>query len=185
MEIVSGILRGMPLRSPSGLTARPTAVRARQALFDSLGELDGLAVADLFAGTGAVGLEAASRGAASVLFVDAQKSSCNTIKANCAKAETIAETAGFEILSGTLPLCCKRLAAHAKPDLIFADPPYAESMGLLAGIDLGSSFEQRRTHAPASALEAGNDPRIRRRKISFSAAESRSMTGMVSRPGIS
>ena len=147
MEIVSGILRGMPLWSPSGLTARPTAVRARQALFDSLGELDGLAVADLFAGTGAVGLEAASRGAASVLFVDAQKSSCNTIKANCAKAETIAETAGFEILSGTLPLCCKRLAAHAKPDLIFADPPYAESMGLLAGMLADRDFSEWASNA--------------------------------------
>ena len=137
----------MPLRSPSGLTARPTAVRARQALFDSLGELDGLAVADLFAGTGAVGLEAASRGAASVLFVDAQKSSCNTIKANCAKAETIAETAGFEILSGTLPLCCKRLAAHAKPDLIFADPPYAESMELLAGMLADKDFSEWASNA--------------------------------------
>lgn len=140
MEIVSGTLRGLPLRSPPGLTARPTAVRARQALFDSLGKLDGLAVADLFAGTGAVGLEAASRGASSVLFVDSCKASCNAVKANCAKAETIAHTAGFEIFMGNLPLCCKRVSAHARPDLIFADPPYAESTELLARLLADKDF---------------------------------------------
>lgn len=134
MEIVSGKLRGLPLCSPQGLTARPTAVRARQALFDSLGELDGLFVVDLFAGTGAIGLEAASRGASSVLFVDSARSSCRTVKANCTKAEAIAHTADFEIYTGILPNCCKRIASHAKPDLIFADPPYAESMDLLARI---------------------------------------------------
>ena len=132
MEIVSGILRGMPLRAPSGQTARPTAVRAREALFASLGPLNGIAAADLFAGTGALGLEAASHGASSVLFVDASKSSCNAIKSNCEKAETIARTAEFEIFSGALPGCCKRIATHIRPDVIFADPPYAESAELLA-----------------------------------------------------
>ena len=106
----------MPLRAPSGLTARPTAVRAREALFASLGTLDGMTVADLFAGTGAIGLEAASRGAASVLFVDSSKSSCNAVKANCAKAESIA--------------------------LIFADPPYAESAELLAKLLADPDFNR-------------------------------------------
>lgn len=142
MEIVSGTLRGMPLRAPSGQTARPTAVRAREALFASLGPLDGMTVVDLFAGTGAVGLEAASRGASSVLFVDSSKSSCNAIKANCAKAESIAHTAEFEIFFGTLPNCCKRIATHALPNLIFADPPYTESAGLLAKILADPDFSR-------------------------------------------
>ena len=133
MEIVSGKLRGMPLRAPSGLTARPTAVRAREALFASLGTLDGMTVADLFAGTGAIGLEAASRGAASVLFVDSSKSSCNAVKANCAKAESVAPTAVFEIFNA---------AVHPQPDLIFADPPYAESAELLAKLLADPDFNR-------------------------------------------
>lgn len=142
MEIVSGKLRGMPLRAPSGLTARPTAVRAREALFASLGTLDGMTVADLFAGTGAIGLEAASRGAASVLFVDSSKSSCNAVKANCAKAESVAPTAVFEIFNAALPNICKRLAVHPQPDLIFADPPYAESAELLAKLLAAPDFNR-------------------------------------------
>ena len=118
----------MPLRAPSGLTARPTAVRAREALFASLGTLDGMTVADLFAGTGAIGLEAAS--------------SCNAVKANCAKAESIAPTAVFEIFNAPLPNICKRLAVHPQPDLIFADPPYAESAELLAKLLADPDFSR-------------------------------------------
>ena len=147
MEIVSGILRGLPLRAPSGQTARPTAVRAREALFASLGPLNGIAVADLFAGTGALGLEAASRGASSVLFVDASKSSCSAVKANCARAETIAHTAEFEIFSGALPGSCKRIATHISPDVIFADPPYAESAELLARLLADPDFSRWSIHA--------------------------------------
>lgn len=140
MEIVSGILRGMQLRVPAGTVARPTAVRAREALFASLGPLDGMCVADLFAGTGALGLEAASRGASSVLFVDSARSSCNAIRANCAKAEAISDAFRLELLSGELPNCVKRLVLHAQPDLIVADPPYAESAELLNRLLNDSDF---------------------------------------------
>lgn len=142
MEIVSGKLRGLQLRSPKGVEARPTSVRARQALFDSLGPLDGLAVADLFAGTGAIGLEAASRGASSVLFADSSRASCSMIRENCGKADKIAETARFDIVTGELPNCGRRLVSHAKPDLIFADPPYAESGTLLSGLLKNADFSR-------------------------------------------
>ncbi len=147
MEIVSGILHGMPLKVPPGTAARPTAVRAREALFASLGPLDGTAVADLFAGTGALGLEAASRGAASVLFVDASRSSCNAIRANCAKAETIRGDFQFEILAGELPGCAKRLSVHPQPGLILADPPYAESAELLAKLLADPDFSRWSSNA--------------------------------------
>lgn len=147
MEIVSGKLRGLQLRPPKGYEARPTSVRARQALFDSLGPLDDLIVADLFAGTGAIGLEAASRGAAHVLFADSSRASCGIIRMNCEKAEKIAETAQFDIVTGALPGCCRRLASHAKPNLIFADPPYAESGTLLTGLLGNADFTQWASNA--------------------------------------
>lgn len=147
MEIVSGKLRGLSLQPPKGYEARPTSVRARQALFDSLGPLDGLMVADLFAGTGAIGLEAASRGASHVLFADSSRASCGIIRTNCGKADKIAETARFDIVTGSLPNCCRRLASHAKPDLIFADPPYAESGTLLTGLLGNEDFTQWASNA--------------------------------------
>ena len=99
-----------------------------------------MCVADLFAGTGALGLEAASRGASSVLFVDSARSSCNAIRANCAKAEAISDAFRLELLSGELPNCVKRLVLHAQPDLIVADPPYAESAELLNRLLNDSDF---------------------------------------------
>ena len=68
MEIISGLARGVQLTVPPGETVRPTAARARKALFDSLGDLAGTRVADLCAGAGGLGLEAASRGAAEAVF---------------------------------------------------------------------------------------------------------------------
>ena len=70
MQIIAGCARGMELETPPGLGVRPTAVRARKALFDSLGEWRGRRVLDLFAGSGALGLEAASRGAALLVAVE-------------------------------------------------------------------------------------------------------------------
>ena len=142
MQIIAGIARNIVLNVPAGLEVRPTAARSRKALFDSLGDFSGCNVLDLFSGSGALALEAASRGASSVLFVDASKSSCNAIKANCEKAETIARTAEFEIFSGALPGCCKRIATHIRPDVIFADPPYAESAELLARLLADPDFSR-------------------------------------------
>ena len=74
--------------------------------------------------------------------MDSSKSSCNAVKANCAKAESIAPTAVFEIFNAPLPNICKRLAVHPQPDLIFADPPYAESAELLAKLLADPDFNR-------------------------------------------
>ena len=134
MNIVSGKLRGLPLRAPAGMTTRPTAVRSRKALFDSLGDLSGMTVADLFAGSGAIGLEAASRGAESVWFADAAPGAVKCIKANTAKAQSLGSETRFEILNVTLPAGAMRLSVLAEPDIVFADPPYAETTEFLSAI---------------------------------------------------
>lgn len=79
--------KGISLKVPGGALVRPTAVRARRALFDSLGDLGGGSVCDLFAGSGAVGFEFASRGAESVLFVEKSPQSLSALKSNLRKIE--------------------------------------------------------------------------------------------------
>ena len=126
MNIISGKAKNMQLRVPRGLTVRPTSVRARKALFDSLGDFSGAKVVDLFAGCGSLGLEAASRGAAAVLLVENSRSHCRAIEENIQKIKTAGvaaelRAAAADALSGSYR------ASLPEPDLIFADPPYSES----------------------------------------------------------
>lgn len=134
MEITAGILRGMSLKAPAGLDVRPTAVRARQALFDSLGDLSGKVFADLCAGSGAMGLEAASRGASSVVFAECAPASLAAIRYNCKKAADAGLAANLQIVEGKLPDSVARLASAPKPHIVFADPPYPISPELLSAV---------------------------------------------------
>lgn len=141
MEITAGILRGMTLLSPeSSAPVRPTSVRARQAFFDSLGDLSGLVFADLCAGSGAMGLEAASRGASEICFAEKDPKSLHVIHRNIAKAEKRIPDIQYSIIEGTLPDSCKRLVRTTEPDIIFADPPYAESAKLLTALCSDADF---------------------------------------------
>jgi 16S rRNA (guanine966-N2)-methyltransferase len=125
MRIISGQAGGIPLRVPEAVT-RPTTDKVRQALFSALGELVPEArVLDLFAGSGALGLECLSRGAASCLFIEQHRGASEVIKANLTKAR---------LPNGTIR-CADALRAvedlattsPAGFDLIFADPPYTHS----------------------------------------------------------
>lgn len=145
MRIISGTLRGRKLAEMPHGGVRPTPDRVREALFNILGQnLAEMDFLDLFAGTGAVGLEAASRGARRVLLVDHDPAACETCQANVAHLEVgdrVTVTRG-DVLA-TIPA----LGAREAPfDLVFADPPYSqepaelgrllvavESSGLLAG----------------------------------------------------
>src|SRR5215213_10048548 len=82
MRIVAGRHKGRRLRAPAGAGTRPTADRVREALFSILGSIDGLRVLDLYAGSGALGLEALSRGAASATFVESARPALAAIRAN-------------------------------------------------------------------------------------------------------
>lgn len=129
MRIIAGAWRGRPLQAPAGMTTRPTADRVRETLFSMLvsrlGTFEGLSVADLFAGSGALGFEALSRGAATVAFVENHAAAAGAIRANSEKlqAQDRARLIGGSALA--LP--------KAGPfDLVFADPPYAVGSGTQA-----------------------------------------------------
>jgi 16S rRNA (guanine966-N2)-methyltransferase len=134
MRIIAGEWRGRLLVSPKGDATRPTADRTREALFSMLvsrvGSFEGLAVADLFAGSGALGLEALSRGAASCLFVEQDKAALDVLKANIAKLGA----KGAEVRATS----ALALGPAVKPlDLILMDPPYGTGAGVVALDKLG------------------------------------------------
>lgn len=119
MRVIAGTAGGLRLNCPSGI-ARPMMDRVRGAVFSSLGDVvDGARTLDLFAGSGAIGLEALSRGAASCLFVEQNRKAAEVIRGNLAHAR----------LTGTVRLQdVAAFIARAEPasfDLIFADPPFA------------------------------------------------------------
>ena len=123
MRIIAGQWRGRPLKAPSGQSTRPTSDRAREALFSMLasriGGFEGLKVADLFAGTGALGLEALSRGAAHCTFVETDRAALDALKVNVATlgADATIRAQSAEHFTG------------GPFDLIFADPPYHSGLG--------------------------------------------------------
>lgn len=127
MRIGAGKHRGRPLQAPAGQTTRPTGARARDALFNILAhservDLDGARVVDCFAGSGALGLEALSRGAAHVTFIDADPHAVAAIRANVA---ALGETAAAAILRADTA----RLPAPTAPcTLALLDAPYNQDL---------------------------------------------------------
>lgn len=128
MRIIAGQWRGRVLVAPEGEATRPTADRTREALFSMLtsrvGSFEGLAVADLFAGSGALGFEALSRGAASCLFVEQDRAALDALRANAGKLGVRADVRAVSVMS---------LGPAAKPlDVILMDPPYGTGAGGVA-----------------------------------------------------
>jgi 16S rRNA (guanine966-N2)-methyltransferase len=118
MRIIAGTHRGARIAAPTGLSTRPTGDRVREAAFNLIGPVDDAAVLDVFAGSGAMGLEALSRGAASVTFVESDRGACRTIADNLAKLR----------LTGARVTCGDAVWALRQEtrtyDLVLVDPPY-------------------------------------------------------------
>jgi 16S rRNA (guanine966-N2)-methyltransferase len=130
MRIVAGAWRGRKLTAPKGEATRPTGDRTRETLFNMLtsrlGSFEGLRVADLFAGSGALGLEALSRGAAHCLFVEQDRAAIDAIRANVTALDARAQT---QIEAGSV----MSLRASTQPyDLLLLDPPYHTGAGTVA-----------------------------------------------------
>ncbi|WP_419808449.1 16S rRNA (guanine(966)-N(2))-methyltransferase RsmD [Sphingomonas sp.] len=128
LRVIAGTHRGRPLTTPAGDATRPTADRTREALFSMLtsrlGSFEGLAVADLFAGSGALGIEALSRGAGSCLFVEQDARALDALRANLAALSLRGEVRAASVLAlGPAP---------APLDLILMDPPYTTGAGVVA-----------------------------------------------------
>lgn len=130
MRVIAGKFRSRPLRSLPGMDIRPTADRLRETLFNILTPGNPQALAgsvwiDLFAGTGAVGMEALSRGARQVYFVESDRKHAALIRANLAALGVTPANAGFDILECDAAAGLKRLAvAQVKADYVFLDPPW-------------------------------------------------------------
>jgi 16S rRNA (guanine966-N2)-methyltransferase len=126
MRIVAGSARGRPLAGPkpTSVHIRPTADRVRETLFNILGQsLEGLRVLDLYAGTGALGLEAVSRGASRAVLVDQDREALGLCRTN---TQALGFTAQVEILALPVARAAEQLGKRGAPfDLVFADPPYA------------------------------------------------------------
>ena len=119
MRVVAGELRGRRLVAPSGSSTRPTADRVREALFSILGDVSGARVLDLFAGAGALGIEAVSRGAETAVFVDSSREAVDSIRTNLSTLCVEAAVHRRDVL-----VWLADPADKAPFDLIFADPPY-------------------------------------------------------------
>lgn len=120
MRVVAGELGGRKLVSPDGTSTRPTTDRVREAMFNALGSaglIDGALVADLFAGTGAIGIEALSRGAARCTFVERDRTALRTLEENLAVLD-------LDGRSRVLRSDAVQAAATIDADIVFVDPPY-------------------------------------------------------------
>jgi 16S rRNA (guanine966-N2)-methyltransferase len=125
MRVIGGQERGRRLRAPRGLRTRPTADRVRVALFDILGPaVRGMRVLDLFAGTGAVGIEALSRGAARAVFVERDRDALRALRGNLA-ALRLGRDAARVVAGEALALLPALATSEGAFDLVFLDPPYA------------------------------------------------------------
>jgi 16S rRNA (guanine966-N2)-methyltransferase len=120
LRVVAGQFKGRRLQAPRGTRTRPTADRVREALFSMLGDVSGARVVDLFAGSGALGIEALSRGAESALFVERDRRALAALRRNLEAVGADADVRSQDVL--------RFLASPAGTfDLVFCDPPYDDA----------------------------------------------------------
>jgi 16S rRNA (guanine(966)-N(2))-methyltransferase RsmD len=158
MRIVGGSLGGRVLKAPAGRDTRPTSEKVREALFNILGSVEGDHVLDLFAGSGALGIEALSRGAARVTFVDGGKQALTAVRANLAQ---LGLTDRAEVIAGDAVASAARLVPGTPWRVVFVDPPYASELATKAVLALPRThlapnavivIEHDRRNAPPDAL---------------------------------
>ena len=142
MRVIAGTHRGRTLEAPRGRATRPTSDRVREALFSILGDLDDARVLDLFAGSGALAIEALSRGAAEATLVDSSRAATEAIARNLRRCDLEAEIVREEALR----FCERARRAARQYDLVFLDPPYRH--GSLLGRELATAL------APLLSAEA-------------------------------
>ena len=121
LRIIAGTHRGRRIAAPKGAHTRPTGDRVREALFNLVGPVDGASVLDLYAGSGALGLEALSRGARRCVFVETDAAACRVIRGNL---ETLGLTGGLVVQRDALAVLREERSAGRRHELVLLDPPY-------------------------------------------------------------
>jgi 16S rRNA (guanine966-N2)-methyltransferase len=123
VRVIAGQLRGRAISAPPGDGTRPTGARVKEALFSILGDVSGARVLDLYAGSGALGIEALSRGASAAVFVEAARPALACLRDNLTKL-------GLDDVATTLPLRVEnagvQLGRHAPFELVLCDPPWRD-----------------------------------------------------------
>jgi 16S rRNA (guanine966-N2)-methyltransferase len=156
MRIVAGRLGGRRLLAPKGMATRPTTERVREALFAILGDLTGSTVLDCYAGSGALGLEALSRGAKRVILVESAAPACGVIRKNL---ELLAVAHEVELLPLPLERSRNALRERGPYDLVLSDPPWpiaqaaAERVGSLLAAQLGPGGQLVLGHPARAPVE--------------------------------
>ena len=167
MRIIAGEFRSRKLEAPAGLATRPTSDRLRETLFNVLApRIEGASFVDLYAGSGAVGIEALSRGAGSVVFVERAPAGLAALRGNL---DRLGLTAGFRIQSGSVGAWLRKASGGgATFDLVFLDPPYeaadeyAATLGMLGGDAAGLLAEGALVIADHRS-KAGREERLEER----------------------
>ena len=134
MRVIAGKFRSRPLKGPGKLRLRPTSDRLRETLFNILGAaVEDSWFVDAYAGTGAIGIEALSRGAREVIFVESHAATAKLIRANLASLKI---NSGVEIIEASALRGLERIAQrHLIADFIFLDPPYENEQELFDVLD--------------------------------------------------
>jgi len=158
MRIIAGSRKGARIFAPKGRDTRPTGDRVREAVFNLVGPVDGLHVLDLYAGSGAMGLEALSRGAESATFVEADRAAAETIVKNLEKlglsgATVLREEAARKVATDA--------AAGRRYDLVLIDPPTACFLAFCAPWALISRRSSRPTASSSSSRMRERSPTSR------------------------
>jgi len=179
MRIISGKCRGRKLAAPTGMATRPTSDRVRESIFNIISRrTEGARVLDLFAGTGALGMEALSRNARSAIFVDKSPEACAIIKKNISlcRFENLSTVLCQDITQRVVP----QLPGKNKFNLVFMDPPYQQ--GLIETIIGSKNFinlldedaliiaehsAMENLSLPISALDISDQRKYGRTRISF------------------
>jgi len=156
MRIVRGSLGGRVLRAPHGADTRPTSEKVREAIFNILPDVEGMQVLDLFAGSGGLGIEALSRGAAHATFVDHAKAALASIRGNLRELDLEARST---VLAGDAVALAARHVPASPWQLVFVDPPYRSDLAVRAVQTLAHLapeavivIEHDRRNAPPDAL---------------------------------
>ena len=126
MRVIAGSRKGHRIAAPKGRDTRPTSDRVRENTFNLIGPVDGANVLDLFAGSGALGIEALSRGAATAVFVDRSRRAIDAIRANLDALDIEADVRPLEARAALRAASARREAY----DLVFLDPPYRRAAEL-------------------------------------------------------
>ena len=175
MRIIAGSARGRRLQAPRGDATRPTGDRVKQSLFDILSpRIGGARFLDLFSGSGAIGLEAFSRGASEVVLVDQARPAVEAAQANVATLKA----QGVLVLRLPVVAALRQLAGGEPFDVVFLDPPYDSPLyevvlgdvgTLLAadGVVVAEHFHKRALPATIGVLELTREVRVGDHRLSF------------------